>query len=1411
MKGKRIISSLLSMAMVFTLNAGMSFAEEAPVPEEPVVEEQPVEEPAVVEEQPVVEEETVVPKEQQPVQEEPAVETQEEETKTEEPQYPAQTFTGTTPNGTVTVNVTADEGSLPAGTKMYVYDVNNAEIEGLVDSVISGTRKAMVAVNIIFEDKDGNEIEPLTDVTITIDNTVMPEMENKSLVHINQDNEVDVVQDYEILEFKEEKVVFTTDVFSIYAIVGEDTADGRARMTYHFEDRNGDPFLFLNNAGQYVDNQILKDGEILQDVGLPEIDPDGEVFNGWYYYDKANEQWGEKVTFDKVTVEESGDLYIRPKYGDVHYLTFYEDVDGNAVYTNKQVAADTSYDISNEVLPPLQSDLVFVGWTETKGGTKPITDTTIKVNADKKFYPVYKQAYWITFVSSQTGSGAQYIKSEYVLSGEKPSEPEEPTWLGWDFDYWSTVKHEYEGTGPNTRIVNDGKSGEFKFDKELNENITLYAYWQPADVTYKVVYWKQNVTDDKNATVEKKTYSFFASETSSTTVKAGSRIDAIPSEYTTKGGSGKYFGFKYNKTKTEMELGDGLVVDATGATVLNIYYDREIVTMQFGREAHSVTDDSWWNDSSKALTYTGLYEQDLSKYGYRWDSTKVWKYYMADGRSSGMSFLGQFILPNDTYDSKHLTIRFYPADERVNHLIEFYLEPVTGTWSETPNDIGTYSHRWNVQYVTFGFSDKYQGFTVSQYRRYKLYSGEKYYLEDWKDAKLDSSVNLNRDEHLEVRYKRIEYTLKFLNPITGKPIDSQQVKYGASLADIQKPTFENPPAGKQFNGKWYDDSTLTKEFNWASETMPCADKEVFAGLKDIWYWIKVDPNGGVIASTEEGGLGGSTWFFRKYGEMVEEYGFIQRDYVESTSSDAKFIYQYDEFREDEYDPDTWEEGGGQEGPRTAVYVEGFGNPNYRYEDDAYSLIGWYEVDKNSKQIIGPYDFSQPVTDNVYLRAMWRRQGDYKIKYISGEGSDDQEKYDPNRYADGSDFAVAAKPNEKSGYRFIGWSYEGEEEPCYKPGDVLVIDGERAGDNKTITFVAQYENTETVPVKTTHINFYSNNKDIAGLNIEGVADAKLYKQENEGVPYNEAVNIPKINDVVKGNEYKDFEFLGWAKADSKGSTVPYQEDDLFLKYDSENDSYSAQKNGQWVEVTQIGADENEPIEDLYAVWKTYFTVIHTGKNKGEEGYEEKITRTTATYDLTKNITPGTLYGGYYLNVTLKEAYSGTNYEWGTPETNNGKQLVPAPKETYYIKEVPEDYLRPNYQYTYSKKTKEINDMFLFSVIDDLKYNAVGFDISTDDTPSRVYKSVTIKVSNGDTKVKFTPTTLFPLIKGRFDDSKNYVSALNTQYKVNLKGVTKFTISPYWITPDGVKVNGAWIRNVENPNGKMDSLKKDDIKR
>ena len=148
---------------------------------------------------------------------------------------------------------------------------------------------------------------------------------------------------------------------------------------------------------------------------------------------------------------------------------------------------------------------------------------------------------------------------------------------------------------------------------------TATANWTPnTTATYTVNYWQQKVTDSKNAADSAKTYDF-----ASSTQRTGT-VGASVSPATADKSMG-YTGFTYNSANSV-----SVTVAADGSTVLNVYYDRNLLTINF-----YIKNNNRWSISQ---TFTGLYGSSLTSNGYTWPTNKAWNS-KADGNGTTLTYL----------------------------------------------------------------------------------------------------------------------------------------------------------------------------------------------------------------------------------------------------------------------------------------------------------------------------------------------------------------------------------------------------------------------------------------------------------------------------------------------------------------------------------------------------------------------------------------------------------------------------------------------------------------------------------------------------------------------------------------------------------------------------------------------------
>lgn len=988
-----------------------------------------------------------------------------------------------------------------------------------------------------------------------------------SVVHFSDGAEVGQVMSASTEAAEQGRTVsFATNGFSIYSIIDDEGNVVVPRAEYRFEDAQG----------ELVSSQIIKHLEQLHPVPAAEVN--NQVLLGWFLYDPVAQTYGDQISFDTPITVVFGDeaavfssavittqavqrqgpqqITVRPRYtsnfGSVRYLRANEnstDANEQTIIRTDRVAVPDGENTVTYTLP-LPSELStegqgqyrFVGWSTTipsKSNRKyqyfstsdrrtPVSEVTVTKGKTTTLYPVFKQAYWITYMTAPVGAGATYVPPAWVENGKAASNgkpAESPGWKGYHFLYWTeTPTFDEEG---NLKQFETAPAA-YDFSQKPNHDITLYAWWEPGWTTYTVVHWKQSVTNRKDAAPWQRSYDF--EEQQVVDVKLGTVITAadVPIH--------SYEGF-HHRDQESRDTGT-LKPDASGSSVYSVYYDRDMVTMKFYDGKNGAPSGGYnasvWNRTQSTDTYyvfTGLYGQTLEQNGYTWPTAEWW-FYTSSG-TQGMSFLGQFVLPTNTKDPTHREIRLYSAKPGSNiHIVEFYLE----------NEFGTgYVLDTRAEFsgtLTFNFSDKYDGFHVLEYRRFtgkvNTATGDvpqrKY--ESWQSArKADGSygsVELGTTYHLEVRYERTKYDILFLDPMDNTPLavklqngeivqQKTGVYYEAALTDFYPDPDYEPASrrmGYEFNGRWYMDQAQTVQiffhekgadaltaqeevllwyyvdasgekyytdyvpdtsgFTWAVDEdgelydtgsltmmdarqrtygqdgslvyteMPMHDIPVYAGYRKIWYWIKIDPDGGELHGTD------STWFWETYGEKVIEYG-TDRKYVEDPAGD--WYYHYDELNPvkevNQYGTNVRKAEYRRVSETPNWQADSYDGQRYRLADDGegYGFVGWYEV--NGDGSLSPYSFETEITHNLTLRAVWAKRGNLKVRYsaeqaldldgsalgegyaVEGTPPEDAFGYAENATSlakSGAGLRLTQPAEDEENYVFYGWYYDGRVVP-----------------------------------------------------------------------------------------------------------------------------------------------------------------------------------------------------------------------------------------------------------------------------------------------------------------------------------------------------------------------------------------------
>ncbi len=324
-------------------------------------------------------------------------------------------------------------------------------------------------------------------------------------------------------------------------------------------------------------------------------------------------------------------VYLAPIYSNYYFVNFHLGEKGTSIgdtlLSRKLIVLGSSNQTEvkvSDVQSPSNDPVhvVFIGWDRYNGST-PELIRTIDSNGEEiiqpgkdgtyitagaatiDLYPHFVQARYINFDIGPSGNGALFVKPQLIYTSDDAEGDEyavtslsTTTRNGFTFGGWYT---EEDGAGVQitgadgnvltTASVNEPgfkvSGGKIKAYDALDSK-TLYAYWIPnTTAQYKVVIWKQKVTDaagTTNKTYDYETYYYDEDWNTSNPVTesvlrsfSGHYVDEnnVIQNVSTNLLGFNYTGFQYARCEN---LG---TIDPQGGTVINVYYDRITYNVKF--------------------------------------------------------------------------------------------------------------------------------------------------------------------------------------------------------------------------------------------------------------------------------------------------------------------------------------------------------------------------------------------------------------------------------------------------------------------------------------------------------------------------------------------------------------------------------------------------------------------------------------------------------------------------------------------------------------------------------------------------------------------------------------------------------------------------------------------------------------
>ena len=1191
---------------------------------------------------------------------------------------PAQEFTGYA--GKVFVYASVGVGVLPAGTTMSVTEVPQDSIYDAVNDAVEGNVKNIYAVDITFW-ANGEEIQPDGPVNVVMRTVGSEEGSGQNVVHIDHNDNVEVVDANITSNAVATKTEFTAEQFSIYAIV-ESGETVTYRRKYIFQDINSEKeysdYKFYNKNGELVNTQIAKNGDALEEIGTPYHS--GYDFDGWYIWDEVNGfttkvEFGTALVLSSLTADE--EVTVRAKYGNVYYVHYHElpeTAEDDVILTTKVVADGQSEEIASVIAPLPGPGLIFTGWA-LKGTTEQLKNPYTPVS-DCDLYPLFAKGYWLRFIGN--GVGASYTEAISVFEDQDLSEvtkPADPTRPGYSFAGWFTAA--------------DGEE-KFVWEGTINSDTPVYAHWIPkTDVQYTVIYWLENANDADYTYLTSKKLTGIAGEATNAQELTNTEKNRFPNI--------NWNGFILD----EIEQG---IINGDGSTTVNVYYHRKIVTLTF----HSSTETRYVEDpNGDYYKVTRLVNDNQQHYwyyktsdnGYQQINTGIYYKYKNEGplansenvdshvllyRRISSIFGDYYVQANTRYDwgrpvgreiygtvtryrissgAQDITITAkYGSDiyeqwaENPSGGTDWYLSPTSSTFvtlvTTMPVDDTDYYYkeqygnnilvtRYMIQNLSgnnqfseyaaasskgntgiYTTADDYtgiEGFSINAYSNSDAATirrtnggdpnatyNNSFYRSPEIGTEFSSGERSGNRYTLTFYYLRNKYDINFIS--NGSTVLSEkEIYYGADISNKVPSDYvidktEAVIAGENvvFKG-WFDNEDCEGQ-PYQFKTMPAGNVTLYAKWEKAWYIVTIDPNGGSLNGNDPSIHHDSTWFWIEYGDLISEYN-TERNFVEDADGD----YYYHISR--------------TESDRLAYYTKDASSATdtskkYRYEEKAYTFLGWHEVNEDGSVSPSEYDFQSGVKKNITLQAQWIRSGSYTVAYqghvsIDGETIGGNVSSPTESYADGAEIVASVSPTGITpSYVFDGWeivdangkTLDDNDGKYYQQGDKIALHAEHADKAKVVHIQAHYtkaeESEQTVSV--TKIIFDANSgktkgtfadlTDENGYTVVPVSDDK--KATYDKIPINQKFDLNSIKDNF---EREGYTLEGWAT--NSTATEP--------EYGLED---------------SVGADNLDPkINTLYAVWTEieYEVIFDKNNEKAEGSMENQVFKFNEEKALTTN--------------------------------------------------------------------------------------------------------------------------------------------------------------------------------------------------
>lgn len=797
---------------------------------------------------------------------------------------------------------------------------------------------------------------------------------------------------------------------------------------------------------------------------------------------------------------------------------------------------------------------------------------------------------------------------------------------------------------------------------------------------------------------------------------------------------------------------DTVTVNPDGSTIINVYYDRVEYTITF------------YDGDTKVYTIQEKWGADLSDHwpivgtnGTTYNSGERWNPSGASLYNQVLVFIA--VMPQESFTLKKDTSSY---SEKT---MDYYVEVLPGE-TGTEYDGKTFKKAFDTIKAQYGmFTGAEDFFDLEGFTQYKaVYTNNSGNSTTYTGVYGQIDISDSGSASIVHYYTRNQYAIEFYSP-TSLLKKTEGIYYQASLSgqnwtpEASQAPSQYEPGSVVFEG-WYLNPECTGEkFDFATSTMP--------------------------AATENGGT--AITLYAKWTPV----NHTVKVYTDSTMTE-------------------------QISTETVAHRE-FATEPTTPTNGNYEFVGWfYKVGTVEKA----FDFaSMPITKDMEIYAKWSSKVfvDYIVNYELADGT---VIADPTT---GKALGGTTKTFDAKGGEDLYTAYQTGYFPTTSSHSMtMVLEG-----TNEFTFV--YVEKDAVPYT---VRYLEQGTDVV-LEKEKVVSDNRYAVVTET-----AVNIsgymPTVYQqrlvVIDGGEnvltfyyVKDEEHALVTDAHylvNGGVETPYSNGQFTGTIGNEYTEEPLSIDGyvfDHVDITSGGVETTYTAAQVEADASLLTETLAEGGLHYEFYYRYnrfavyyQSTGSAVNYDLvdsfsvTNRVHNGYLYGGMY-----------TNSKFTIPATDvkgNGLSFVPEAGETYYVKEVPETYLRASTYYIYdTHNNNKLVRLYMITAIDDLNYAHVGFDVDSTqsaqvvEAKESVYETVSVQKYNAkwelaETRIyninSFFGKNFFPAYPAG-DSHPGYLHV--QKYEGSVEAGELFDYTPFFVTPDGVKVTGVRNRVVSTGDG------------